>query len=100
LYSEAADHLERAAASAPDGEVVRRAYYKLSQVYHKLQRPADARNALARYQKLQEQKDKQGGQQLEDWKKMNAGAAAAAAGLSQDNPSAPRKPSAPEKPEK
>jgi tetratricopeptide (TPR) repeat protein len=56
LYPEAVDHLEKAAAAAPESEVALHAFYKLSQVYHKLQRPADARNALAQFQKLQEQK--------------------------------------------
>jgi tetratricopeptide (TPR) repeat protein len=75
LYPEAVDHLEKAAAAAPESEVALHAYYKLSQVYHKMQRPADARSALARFQKLQEQKSKQGVQELADWKKMNAGTA-------------------------
>src|SRR2546430_5423293 len=56
-YREAADHLERATmVPSQDDEVARRAYYKLSQVYRKWQRPADARNALAQFQKLEEQK--------------------------------------------
>jgi tetratricopeptide (TPR) repeat protein len=75
LYPEAVDHLEKAAAAAPESEVALHAYYKLSQVYHKMQRPADARSALARFQKLQEQKSKQGVRELADWKKMNAGTA-------------------------
>ena len=75
LYAEAIDHLEKAAASAPESEVARQSYYKLSQVYRKMQRPADARNALARFQKLQEQRSKEGAQQLADWKKMNSGVA-------------------------
>jgi tetratricopeptide (TPR) repeat protein len=73
-YAEAVDHLEKAAAGAPESEVALHAYYKLSQVYHKMQRPADARHALARFQKLQEQRSKQGAQQLADWKKMSSGA--------------------------
>lgn len=75
MYVEAVDHLEKAAAAAPESEVALHAYYKLSQVYRKMQRPADARNALARFQNLQEQRTKQGAQQLADWKKLNAGAA-------------------------
>jgi len=74
-YAEAVDHLEKAAASSPESEVALHSYYKLSQVYHKMQRPGDARDALARFQKLQEQRSKQGAQQLADWKKMNSGAA-------------------------
>ena len=74
LYPEAADHLEKAVDAAPESEMALHAYYKLSQVYHKMQRPADARSALARFQKLEERKNKQGEQQLTDWKKMNSGA--------------------------
>ena len=76
-YPEAADYLERAiTVPSQDDEVARRAYYKLSQVYRKLQRSADARNALAQFQKLEEQKADRGAQQITNWKKMNAGAAA------------------------
>jgi len=76
-YREAADHLERATmVPSQDDEVARRAYYKLSQVYRKLQRPADARNALEQFQKLEEQRAERGVQQITNWKKMNAGAAA------------------------
>jgi tetratricopeptide (TPR) repeat protein len=79
MYQEAADHLERATkAASQDDEVARRAYYKLSQVYGKMQRPADARNALAQFQKLEAQKAERGAQQIADWRKMNAGGAAEA----------------------
>lgn len=93
-YAEGADHLEKAAASAPESEVALHAYYKLSQVYHKMQRPADARNALARFQKLEELKNKQGAQQLTDWKKVNSGAAVEAPAPPQDNSSPTDKPPA------
>jgi tetratricopeptide (TPR) repeat protein len=76
LYQEAAEHLEKATKIVPQDEVARRAFYKLAQVYRKMQRPADARNALAQFQELTEQLAKKGAQQVADWRKMTAGAAA------------------------
>src|SRR2546430_4187992 len=75
LFQEAVDHLEMAAKIPSQEEVALRAYYKLSQVYRKMQRLEEARNAMAQFQKLQEKKATRGAQQIEDWKKMNRGAA-------------------------
>jgi tetratricopeptide (TPR) repeat protein len=74
MYQEAADHLEKAVKIASQGEVARRAFYKLAQVYRNLHRPADAQNALAEFQKLTDRTAMQGAQQISDWRKMNAGA--------------------------
>jgi tetratricopeptide (TPR) repeat protein len=76
MYQEAADHLEKATKIIPQDEVAHRAYYKLAQVYRKLQRPADAQNAIGQFQKLTDQLSKQGAQQVADWRKMNASPAA------------------------
>jgi len=73
-YEEAIASLERATKVEPQNEVARRAYYQLSQIYRKMQRLPDARDALAEFQKLTEQEGKQGAQQVADWKKMNSGA--------------------------
>jgi TolA-binding protein len=75
MYQEAVECLERAAKISPQGEVAKRAMYKLVQVYRKLQRPEDAQNVLAQFQKLSDQMAKRNAQQLADWKKMNAGSA-------------------------
>ena len=76
MYQEAADHLEKATKVVPQDEVARRAFYKLAQVYRKIQRPADAQNAIVQFQKLTDQLSKQDAQQAADWRKMNTGAAA------------------------
>ena len=90
LYGEAVDHLEKAAAAGPESEMALHSYYKLSQVYRKMHRPVDARNALARFQELQAQRSKQGAQQLADWKKMNTATLETPASPS-DSPSPPDK---------
>lgn len=89
LYPEAADHLERATKIVPQGEVVLRSFYKLSQVYRKMQRPEDARNAIAEFQKLTEQKAKQGEKEAADWRKMNASGSAPPPVPLPDNPLTP-----------
>ena len=75
-YEEAADHLEKATRVEPQNEAVQRAYYHLAQVYRKLQRPADARNAIAEFQKLADQRAQQGAKEVADWKKLNSDAPA------------------------
>jgi len=73
VYQEAVEHLEAAAKIVPQDEVARRSFYKLAQVYRKLQRPQDAQKAVAQFQKLTEQLARQGAQQVSDWRKMNSG---------------------------
>jgi tetratricopeptide (TPR) repeat protein len=72
-YPEATASLERATGVQQSNEVAKRAYYQLSQVYRKMQRTADANNALAEFQKLSELDARQSAQQLADWNKMKTG---------------------------
>jgi tetratricopeptide (TPR) repeat protein len=68
---EAAESLEKAAAAAPSGEITQRAYYELSRVYRRLQRPRDAEQALAKFVKLKAELDKRSATQVEDFRRSN-----------------------------
>jgi tetratricopeptide (TPR) repeat protein len=67
---EAAASLQRA-TSVP-GEVQRRAWYELGQLYRKMGRTADAHAALAKYQDLRQTADRESTRQVEDWRRLNA----------------------------
>lgn len=69
----------RRATDVP-GEVQRRAWYELGQVYRKMGRPGDAHAALLKYQQLRQAADQQKVKQVEDWRKLNAANQQPAAG--------------------
>jgi tetratricopeptide (TPR) repeat protein len=85
-YPEATASLERATGVQQSNEVAKRAYYQLSQVYRKMQRTADANNALAEFQKLSELDARQSAQQLADWNKMKTGSGTEATVPTPPNP--------------
>ncbi len=71
--SEAVSALQR--ASTIEGEVQRRSWYELAQIYRKMGDTANARAALVKYQQLRQAADRQSAQQVEDWRKLNAASA-------------------------
>lgn len=62
--------LKKAADAGGPRDLTQRSWYELTRVYRKLHRPSDAQAALAHYNQLRVLKDKQGAQQVEDWKKL------------------------------
>jgi tetratricopeptide (TPR) repeat protein len=62
--------LKKAADAGGARDVTQRAYYELTRVYRKLHRPSDAQAALAQFNQLRIAQEKQGNQQVEDWKKL------------------------------
>ena len=70
---EAAQWLEKSAVADGSGEVAKRSYYELARLYRKMQRPKQAETALAAYNRLRESGEKQSAQQVQDWRKLNAG---------------------------
>ena len=68
--AEAAAWSEKSAHGDPDGEVGKRSYYELGRVYRRLQRPVDAQNAVAEYNRRRETKEQADAKQLEDWQKL------------------------------
>lgn len=61
-------------ASKTEGEVQRRSWYELAQIYRKMGDAAKAHAALAKYQQLRQTADRENARQAEDWRKLNAGA--------------------------
>jgi tetratricopeptide (TPR) repeat protein len=73
----AAEHLQKAAASDTDPEVVEQAWYQLGTVYRRLHRMDEARNAMATFQKLKDEAAKHSQQALENYRKSHPEAAQA-----------------------
>jgi tetratricopeptide (TPR) repeat protein len=76
--AEAAREFER--ATTLTGEMQRRAWYELSQVYRHLGEPAKAHAAVLKFQELKQQADRESARQVEDWRKLNAANATASGG--------------------
>lgn len=64
----AVKHLEHAAATDSDPEIVQQAWYQLSLVYRRLHRPEDAQRALATFQKLKDASSEASQQSLAKFK--------------------------------
>lgn len=64
-------------ATMLDGEMQRRAWYQLSQIYRHLGKTAEARAAALKYEELKQAADVASAKEVEDWRKMNAANAAA-----------------------
>lgn len=79
-------HLEKAAASDPDPEIVEQAWYQLGALYRRLHRPDDAQKALAKFQELKDASTEARQQSLAKLK-------------GRQNPSAGEPPPAPQNPE-
>jgi tetratricopeptide (TPR) repeat protein len=67
---EAAAELLR--ATKVSGEVQRRAWYELGQLYRKMGKTEEARAALAKYQALRQAADRESAKREEDWRRLNA----------------------------
>jgi tetratricopeptide (TPR) repeat protein len=63
-------------ATTLDGEMQRRAWYQLSQVYRQLGKTEEARAASASYQQLRRAADEASAKETEDWRKLNAASTA------------------------
>jgi tetratricopeptide (TPR) repeat protein len=57
-------------ATQLDGEMQRRAWYELSQVYRRMGNTAEARAAVAKYEQLRHAADEASAKQTEDWRKL------------------------------
>jgi tetratricopeptide (TPR) repeat protein len=64
-------------ATTLNGEMQRRAWYQLSQIYRHMGKTADARAAAVKYEQLKQAADQASAKEVEDWRKMNAASAAA-----------------------
>lgn len=69
-YPQAVKELQR--ATTVQGEVQRRAWYELGQLYRKMGRPAEAHSALVKFQQLRQAADREKNKEVEDWRKLNA----------------------------
>lgn len=65
----AAEHLQRAATTDSDPEVVEQAWYQLGTVYRRLHRMDEARNAMETFQRLKDEGAKRSQQALENYRK-------------------------------
>ena len=64
-------------ATTLDGEMQRRSWYQLSQIYRHLGKTAEARAAALKYEQLKQAADEASAKEVEDWRKLNAASAAA-----------------------
>ena len=64
-------------ATTLDGEMQRRSWYQLSQIYRHLGKTAEARAAALKYEQLKQVADEASAKEVEDWRKLNAANAAA-----------------------
>ena len=64
----AAEHLQRAATTDSDPDVVEQAWYQLGTVYRRLHRMDEARNAMETFQKLKDEGAKRSQQALENYR--------------------------------
>ncbi len=69
--AEAIARLERSAKADPESEVAKRSFYELARLYRKMQRPADAENALREEHRLREAQEKANSQKVLDWRKLS-----------------------------
>ena len=67
---EAVIWLKKSVSGGGDIEITKRSYYELTRVYRRLHQTNEAQAALAQYNLLRLQQDKQGSQQIQDWKKL------------------------------
>ena len=81
----AAGHLQRAATTDSDPEVVEQAWYQLGTVYRRLHRMDDARDAMATFQKLKDEGAKRSQKALETYREKHPEA-------SEQSPPAPQNP--------
>ena len=65
----AAEHLQRAATTDTDSDVVEQAWYQLGTVYRRLHRMDEARNAMETFQRLKDEGAKRSQQSLENYRK-------------------------------
>lgn len=79
---QAAVWLNKATSGGASVDVQKRSYYELTRVYRKLHQTAEAQAALAGFNRLRLAQDKQGSQQVQDWKKLSAASAAPPAATS------------------
>jgi tetratricopeptide (TPR) repeat protein len=86
----AAEHLQRAATTDSDPEVVEQAWYQLGTVYRRLHRMDEARNAMETFQKLKDEGAKHSQQSLENYRKTHPDV---------PEPPAPELPPAPQNPQ-
>jgi hypothetical protein len=64
-------------ATQLQGEMQRRAWYGLSQVYRRLGNTAEARAAVLKYEQLRQAADETSAKEAEDWRKLNGADGAA-----------------------
>jgi len=64
-------------ATTLNGEMQRRAWYQLSQVYRHLGKAEEARAAAVKFEQLKKAADEASAREVEDWRKLNAASAAA-----------------------
>jgi Flp pilus assembly protein TadD len=64
-------------ATTLDGEMQRRAWYQLSQIYRHIGKTEEARAAAVKYEQLKKAADAANAKEVEDWRKLNAASAAA-----------------------
>ena len=64
-------------ATTLNGEMQRRAWYQLSQIYRRIGKTVEARAAAVKYEQLKQAADQASAKEVEDWRKMNAANAAA-----------------------
>jgi tetratricopeptide (TPR) repeat protein len=69
-FPEGVNELQR--ATAVTGQVQLLAWYELGQVYRKMGKPDDAREALVKYQQLRQASESRKAKEAEDWRKLNA----------------------------
>ncbi len=69
---EAVVWLEKSANANPNSEVAKRSLYELTREYRKLHRTEEARVALEKYNRLRVANEKQGAEQVQEWKKLGA----------------------------
>ena len=64
-------------ATMLNGEMQRRAWYQLSQIYRHMGKPTEARAAALKFEQLKQAADAASAKEVEDWRKLNAASAAA-----------------------
>jgi tetratricopeptide (TPR) repeat protein len=69
-FPESVKELQR--ATEVTGQVQMLAWYELGQVYRKMGKPDDAREALVKYQQLRQASESQKAKEAEDWRRLNA----------------------------
>jgi tetratricopeptide (TPR) repeat protein len=70
-------------ATTLNGEMQRRSWYQLSQIYRHLGKTEEARAAALKYEQLKQAADEASAKEVEDWRKLNAASAAASSDSTQ-----------------